>query len=91
VPLFAKLAIPAAIVYLISPVDALPDLFPLVGQLDDIGIILLGLAIFMKLCPSHLVAEHEAAVNGGPSRPSAERAEEPIDAQYRWVGGSGAR
>jgi uncharacterized membrane protein YkvA (DUF1232 family) len=91
VPLTAKLVIPATIAYLISPVDVLPDIFPLLGQLDDIGIVLLGLAAFVRMCPRDLVAEHEADIEGRRSRERTAPGDEPIDARYRWVGGQPGR
>ncbi len=43
VSLLKKVAIAASMVYIISPVDAIPDIIPIVGWLDDIGV--LGLLI----------------------------------------------
>ena len=46
VPLLAK-SIPAlAAVYLIWPLDFLPDLLPVLGQLDDLGVVLAALELF---------------------------------------------
>jgi uncharacterized membrane protein YkvA (DUF1232 family) len=43
IPFWAKAAIPAvAAVYVISPVDLIPDFLVGVGQLDDIGVMLLA-------------------------------------------------
>src|SRR5436305_14873331 len=61
VPMMAKLVVPAALLYVASPLDLIPDLIPVLGQIDDIGIVVLGIVAFIKLCPGHLVAEHEAA------------------------------
>lgn len=55
VPFWSKLVIPAALVYLISPIDFIPDMFLGVGQLDDLGVILLGIALFIKLAPPDIV------------------------------------
>jgi len=55
VPFWSKLVIPAALLYLISPVDFIPDMFLGVGQLDDLGVILLGIALFIKLAPPDIV------------------------------------
>jgi uncharacterized membrane protein YkvA (DUF1232 family) len=52
-----------ALLYLISPIDIVPDLFPAIGQLDDLAILAAGLQLFIKLCPDEVVDEHEAAVN----------------------------
>jgi len=55
VPFWTKLVIPAALLYLISPVDFIPDVFLGLGQLDDLGVILLGIALFIKLAPQDIV------------------------------------
>ncbi|MBZ4418733.1 YkvA family protein [Myxococcus sp. RHSTA-1-4] len=46
VPLWRKLAGVMAVVYFLSPVDALPDVLPILGWLDDIGV-LSAAAFFM--------------------------------------------
>lgn len=56
VPLWAKSVVPLSLLYLISPIDLIPGaLVPILGQLDDLGVILLGMALFVKLCPPDLV------------------------------------
>lgn len=56
VPFWTKLVMPAALLYLISPVDFIPAaIFPVVGGLDDLGVVLLGIALFIKLAPSDIV------------------------------------
>ena len=39
VPLLAKVVPVLAAVYLVSPLDAVPDLIPVLGQLDDVGFV----------------------------------------------------
>ena len=46
VPLWRKLMGLLAVVYFLSPVDALPDFIPLLGWLDDLGV-LSAAAVFM--------------------------------------------
>lgn len=45
------------LVYLIWPVDLLPDLFPALGQLDDIAVLLLALNWFIHACPPDVVED----------------------------------
>ena len=65
VPAIVK-AVPAfAALYLVSPLDLIPDLLPLLGQLDDIGVVLLGVQAFIHLCPDPVTAFHRAALAAG--------------------------
>jgi uncharacterized membrane protein YkvA (DUF1232 family) len=68
VPAYAKIVPILAILYALSPLDFVPDVFPVLGQLDDIAILAAGLQLFLKLCPDDIVAEHEAAVGKRPGR-----------------------
>ena len=62
-----KVAIPLAVaVYFISPLDLLPDFIPVLGQLDDIGVILLGMALLISLAPRDVVNEHRLAMGLEP-------------------------
>jgi len=92
VPTAVKLVIPATLLYLISPIDLVPDLIPVVGQVDDVMILLLGVVAFIKLCPTWLVAEHEGSIDGAEAAPRGPSAtSEPIDARYQWMDGRRAR
>ncbi|HEX5747193.1 MAG TPA: YkvA family protein [Archangium sp.] len=46
VPLWRRLAGLFAVIYFVSPVDALPDFLPILGWLDDVGV-LSAVAFFM--------------------------------------------
>ena len=58
VPIKAKLVFPLAIAYLVSPINLPITWIPIVGEVDEIGIAVLAIGAFLKLCPQHLVAEH---------------------------------
>jgi uncharacterized membrane protein YkvA (DUF1232 family) len=51
--------------YLILPVDLLPDVVLGLGQLDDLVVLLLGLRLFLRLCPPEVVQEHAKAIAAG--------------------------
>lgn len=53
VPWFYKLIPFASVLYLIYPFDFISDLFPVLGQLDDLTIIGGALALFTKLAKQH--------------------------------------
>jgi uncharacterized membrane protein YkvA (DUF1232 family) len=59
VPLRAKIILLAAVFYLVSPFDLLPDfLLPLLGRIDDLVVLIIGARWFISLCPPDVVQEH---------------------------------
>jgi uncharacterized membrane protein YkvA (DUF1232 family) len=63
VPLWTK-AIPlAALAYIVLPTDLVPDFVIGLGQMDDLGALLLGLKLFTALCPPTIVARHLAEMS----------------------------
>jgi uncharacterized membrane protein YkvA (DUF1232 family) len=77
VPGYLK-ALPVAIlIYLALPVDLLPDIAPLLGQVDDLGVLIVGIESFIALCPLEVVEEHLRQIEGRarPSRTTSETIE----------------
>ena len=62
VPLWSKIIPPATLIYLLSPVDIVPDVALGLGQMDDIAILLLGLKLFIEIAPPEIVREHMQAL-----------------------------
>jgi len=58
VAIWPKLIIPAAIAYVLFPIDLLADPILGLGQLDDIAIFFIGMKLFVELCPGEIVQEH---------------------------------
>ncbi len=81
VPLLPKLIVPLVVLYVLSPIDLIPDMIPIAGQLDDIGVLFLGMRFFIELCPPDVVMEHRRALGEDVSVKS----EEVVDATYRIV------
>ncbi len=81
VPILPKLIIPAVIVYVVSPIDLIPDPTPVLGQLDDLGVTFFGIRFFIELCPADVVLEHRRAIAGEAT--SGRR--DYVDATYRVV------
>lgn len=48
-----------AMLYALSPIDVIPDVFVGLGQLDDVGIILLALKLFMSLTKPRVMPGRE--------------------------------
>ena len=44
--------------YLLSPIDVVPDFVPVIGAVDDLAVGLGGLWLFVQLCPPPVVREH---------------------------------
>lgn len=53
-PRVAKLAAMAVLAYVLSPIDLIPDFIPVLGQLDDLVILPLGIALVVRLTPKPL-------------------------------------
>ncbi len=53
-PRGAKLAAIAVLAYVLSPIDLIPDFIPILGQLDDLVIVPLGIALVTRLTPKPL-------------------------------------
>ncbi len=58
VPWFAKMLGIAIIAYALSPIDLIPDFIPVLGYLDDLIIVPLGIALVIRLIPADVMAEH---------------------------------
>jgi uncharacterized membrane protein YkvA (DUF1232 family) len=83
VPFLAK-AIPVlAALYVIFPMDFVPDFLPVLGQLDDLGVVVIVLEGFLKLCPARAVDFHRAALAQGRKYSQMPLAGEVIDAEFR--------
>ena len=83
VPLLVKALPLAALVYVISPLDFLPDVLPVIGQLDDLGIIIIALKVFLRLCPAPAATFHRAAISQGRRYSRMSPADYVIDAEFR--------
>lgn len=60
-----KLILVGVIGYLLMPIDIIPDFIPVLGQLDDVAVVLLGLDLFLKSAPDAVVDEHLARIARG--------------------------
>lgn len=58
VPGWTKVIPPAALLYVLFPIDIIPDMAPGLGQLDDIAVVLIGMKLFIELAPRDVVREH---------------------------------
>ncbi|MCG6872674.1 MAG: DUF1232 domain-containing protein [Gammaproteobacteria bacterium] len=56
-PWYAKLLVAGIVAYAFSPIDLIPDFIPVLGYLDDLILIPLGIALAIKLVPQSVLAE----------------------------------
>ena len=56
-PIAAKMVAGAVAAYALSPIDLIPDFIPVLGYLDDLLIVPLGIALAVRLIPAALMAE----------------------------------
>ena len=88
VPVYLKLIPFAPLLYVLMPLDLIPDIIPVLGQMDDLGVVLLGLEAFISLTPQHVVQEHRddiAANKPFGAAASAPDSRETIDGQWKVV------
>ena len=59
-PWYAKLLVAGIVAYALSPIDLIPDFVPILGYLDDLILIPIGIAWAIKLIPPPVLAECRA-------------------------------
>ncbi len=60
VPWYAKALAGAVVAYAFSPIDLIPDPVPILGYLDDLVLVPLGIALVLRLIPADVMAECRA-------------------------------
>lgn len=60
VPWYAKALAAAVAAYALSPIDLIPDFIPVLGYLDDLLIVPLGIWVAVKLIPEVVMADLRA-------------------------------
>lgn len=72
VPWYAKAVAACVAAYALSPIDLIPDFIPILGYLDDVILVPLGIALAIRLIPPAIFQEHrEAAAAPGANRPAS--------------------
>jgi len=71
VPMLARILAVAVAAYALSPIDLIPDFIPVLGWLDDLVIVPLGLLAVRRLIPAALWTELHASAEAASERPSS--------------------
>ncbi len=81
VPTWMKLGLPAVfIAYFLFPLDLIPDILPVVGEIDDLMVLLLLMRLFIALTPEEAVREARAQLFGKNVSPR-----DVVDGSYRVI------
>jgi uncharacterized membrane protein YkvA (DUF1232 family) len=73
-PWFAKALAILVAAYALSPIDLIPDFIPVLGLLDDLVLVPLGIWAVLKLIPEGVMTEHRAAAALAAERPVSRNA-----------------
>jgi uncharacterized membrane protein YkvA (DUF1232 family) len=69
VPWYAKVVAACVVAYAFSPIDLIPDPIPVLGYLDDLVILPLGVALVLRLVPDDVLAECRRRAQERQARP----------------------
>jgi uncharacterized membrane protein YkvA (DUF1232 family) len=83
-PWLAKALALVVAAYAISPIDLIPDFIPVLGYLDDLLIMPLGILLVVRLIPPEVMVEHREAASRATERPVSRLAAGVIIAI--WIG-----
>lgn len=68
-PLVAKLLAAVVVAYALSPIDLIPDFIPVIGLLDDLVLLPIGIAILLRLIPPEAMADARARAEAALALP----------------------
>lgn len=68
-PRSAKIGAALVAAYALSPIDLIPDFIPVIGHLDDLILVPVGIAIVVRLIPAPLMSEFRTSANLVVQRP----------------------
>ena len=86
-PWYAKVFAGGVVAYALSPIDLIPDFIPVVGYLDDLILVPLGIALAVKMIPEPVLIDCRAKAQIASERPTNRRAAAIIVAIWLAVAG----
>lgn len=66
---YARVFAAVVVGYAFSPIDLIPDVVPVLGYLDDLVVVPLGVALAIKMIPPHVLAECREKARDAKNRP----------------------
>ncbi|AQS50218.1 hypothetical protein BMG03_20115 (plasmid) [Thioclava nitratireducens] len=87
-PWYAKALAASVVAYALSPIDLIPDFIPIIGFLDDILLVPLGLWIAMRMVPDDVIEDCRVQATQLTERPTSKTAALVIPAI--WMGAAAA-
>jgi len=66
-PWYAKAMIAGIVAYALSPIDLIPDFIPVLGYLDDLLLLPIGIYLALKLIPAEVLIDARRRASEGPS------------------------
>jgi uncharacterized membrane protein YkvA (DUF1232 family) len=74
VPWYAKALAIVVAGYALSPIDLIPDFIPVLGYLDDVILVPLGILLVIRLIPPDIMAKHRELASAAQDRPVSQTA-----------------
>jgi uncharacterized membrane protein YkvA (DUF1232 family) len=71
IPWYAKAVTACVAAYALSPIDLIPDFIPVLGYLDEVIILPLGIMLAVRLVPAELMAEFRREADRVSARPAS--------------------
>ena len=68
-PWFVRLLALLVAAYALSPIDLIPDFIPIIGYLDDLLLLPLGIALVVRLTPPDVIAAARTKAEQAAARP----------------------
>lgn len=62
-PLLARFVAGIVVAYALSPIDLIPDVIPILGYLDDVILVPLGIMLAIRLIPSEVLTDCRATAS----------------------------